>query len=436
MLTIVLKMLKQTSEDTFEVTGKKEEETETVASEVEMNSSVNTEKESNISKESHVQCCTVSALEEISTAGVDIETRDGLKVIGNSPQTGENVKSSQYNEPEVDFSPTRNSSQSGEAKAELSPADKTVNTFQSNDPEAESSQMDKAVENSPSVDPNGKTTEKETEPAPDSSFEGEDAFLSLSRKSIIIPEAQSQQDSDSEDFEMANSPLSKRISFESRKSLLLEQRKNSLEKQRGRKSQLKNKMTNLRSRGNSGIESNKEKKRKIDEKSNSRNSKSRSESQNESDRTNSSTKGNSPHSLGNFVFRESDSEPVVVQNNTKVLKKRGRKDKVLPSTGPRLSENIKLKLFKDKREVVKETRSKKPKSDTQCSSQSKYEDEFNKDRKTTRKPKNKEKTVNTDAGIAEEDFEPKRAGKSRRQPNVASNKNKSTGHATFKSNWL
>ena len=150
-----------------------------------------------------------------------------------------------------------------------------------------------------------KATIKEREPnyAPDSSDDEGGVFLSLSKKSIIIPDTQSQQDDEDNDdeFEMANSPIQKKkMSFQRRKSVL-SPRENVVgdggKKQNSRRSRLEKKVAAQGNKARSKRGSEKEIPSQTDK--------------------NKTSKSRSTQILRNFVFNESKSEDVTNEKNQK-----------------------------------------------------------------------------------------------------------------------
>ena len=172
----------------------------------------------------------------------------------------------------------------------------------------EKSTDDKSIEERTHVKANNK--ERETNYVPDSSDDEDGVFLSLSKKSIIIPDTQSQQDDEDNDdeFEMANSPIQKKkMSFQRRKSVLSPRGKGVGEggKKQNRRSHLEKKLT---AQGN-------------------RESSKRGSEQGIPSRTDKSktSKSRSTQILRNFVFNESKSEDVTNEKNQG--KKPARKNK-------------------------------------------------------------------------------------------------------------
>ena len=163
----------------------------------------------------------------------------------------------------------------------------------------EKSTDDKSIEERTHVKANNKETEKNY--APDSSDDEDGVFLSLSKKSIIIPDTQSQQDDEDNDdeFEMANSPIQKKkMSFQRRKSVLSPRGKGVGEggkKQNNRRSHLEKKLTAQGNRASS--------KRGSEQEIPSRTDKSKT------------SKSRSTQILRNFVFNESKSEDVTNEKN-------------------------------------------------------------------------------------------------------------------------
>ena len=222
-----------------------------------------------------------------------------------------------------------------------------------------------------------KTLEIEKGHVSDSSEdEGDGVFLSLSRKSIAIPETQSQPDYDNDeddDFEMADSPVQKkRISLQPKKS------KGTLtpvKTQRGRKLQLQQKVGN---RGSCQVESA------------GKSSKTGSESQNES--------------YGTGKGMEGDTEDAGLSQKAKVGKKRGRTDQ-------ESGESVVVTNVKSK-----SVRAKKSRIHAQSNS-----DEDQTKRKSKRRVGGKDKAT-TDDDIPEEEIEPKRNARSQKQSQKANDK--------------
>ena len=172
----------------------------------------------------------------------------------------------------------------------------------------ETSSNDKGIEERPHV----KTGEKEWEKnyAPDSSDDEGGVFLSLSKKSMIIPDTQSQPDDEDNDdeFEMVNSPIQKKkISSQLRRERSRELKGigDGGKKQNNRRSHLEKKLAAQSNRAGS--------KRGSEEVIPNRTDKSKT------------SKSMSTHLLRNFVFSESNSDDVTNEKNQ--VKKSARTSK-------------------------------------------------------------------------------------------------------------